>query len=63
MSEQSPNQPCHESDETSEDSEDLLPVQLGMMFDLEQQRIAAQREQNQITLRTLEILENSDQRQ
>lgn len=63
MSEQLPNQPGPESSEVDEDPDDLLPVQIGVMFDLEQQRIAVQREQIQIALRGLEIIESSDQRQ
>jgi hypothetical protein len=44
MSEQSPNHTDQGGNEVSEDSDDLLPVQLGMMLELEQQRINVQRE-------------------
>ena len=66
MSEQLPNRHDPESDgadEEDEDSDDLLPMQLGVMFELEQQRITVQREQIQIALRGLEVIEISDQHQ
>ena len=60
-----PEREGHEQDFVLQDDESLpsLPAPLARMLDLEQERIAAQREQNEIALRGLEVLENSDRRQ